>query len=91
MMQPRDIVHLTENHRETLQQVVRAGKTENRVAQRARMLLLADEGENNSAIAERLGVERHTVQRIRSRYGQQGLEAALQDAPRSGRPRVFSP
>jgi hypothetical protein len=91
MMPPRDIVRLSDGEREHLQTLVRAGKTENRVARRATILLLADEGHNNTTIAQRGGIERHSVQRIRWRYSEQGLGSALQDAPRSGRPRVFSP
>lgn len=90
-MPPQDIVQLNKGERDVWQHLVRAGKTENRVARRAKILLLADEGHHNTAIAQRVGVERHTVQRVRRRYGQQGLDTALHDAPRSGRPRVFSP
>jgi hypothetical protein len=35
--------------------------------------------------------ERTTVWRVCQRYQDEGLSAALYDAPRSGRPRVFSP
>jgi transposase len=41
-------------------------------------------------VATELAGERHTVGRWRRRYLAQGL-TGLQDAPRSGRPRRFSP
>ena len=62
---------------------VRAGH-----AQRARMLLLAADGQPNAEIARRVGVTRQTVVTLRSRYVQRGLDA-LADLPRSGRPPVI--
>jgi transposase len=38
-----------------------------------------------------VGQTRFTVWRICERYRRHGLQAALYDAARSGRPRVFSP
>jgi len=54
--------------------------------QRARIILLASQGESNSAIAELVGVSRPTVISWRARYDEDGL-AGLEDDPRSGRPR----
>jgi len=56
--------------------------------QRARMLLLAAEGQPNTEIARLVGVTRQTVVTLRSRYLQRGLDA-LADLPRSGRPPVI--
>jgi transposase len=58
------------------------------LAQRARIVLLAADGEANTAIAERVGVSRPTVIGWRGRYVRAGL-AGLHDEPRSGRPRVI--
>ena len=55
------------------------------LAQRARIVLLAAEGESNTAIAEKVGVSRPTVLEWRGRYQAAGL-AGLADDPRSGRP-----
>ena len=52
----------------------------------AKILLLADEGKKDKEIAERVEVSVGTVERIRKRYGQEGLEAAVNEKPRSGRP-----
>src|SRR5512144_1059651 len=56
------------------------------LAQRARIVLLAGEGAPSTEIAGRVGVSRPTVQLWRERYATGGL-AALDDQPRSGRPR----
>src|SRR5512143_1115861 len=56
------------------------------LAQRARIVLLAGEGAPSTEIAGRVGVSRPTVQLWRERDAHGGL-AALDDQPRSGRPR----
>lgn len=57
------------------------------LAQRARIVLLAAEGESNTAIAAKVGVSRPTVIDWRNRYAAEGI-AGLDDDPRSGRPRT---
>jgi transposase len=52
------------------------------------IVLLAAEGESNTAIAERVGVSRPTVIGWRSRYRDKGI-AGLDDQERSGRPRMI--
>src|SRR6266536_4988462 len=56
-------------------------------ALRARIVLRAGAGEGTSSIARALGVSRPTVIIWRERYRTGGV-AALQDAPRSGRPKT---
>jgi len=56
--------------------------------QRARIVLLASDGVANAEIARRVGVARQTVIDWRERYRVEGI-AGLDDAPRSGRPRVI--
>jgi transposase len=57
------------------------------LAQRARIVLLAADGLNNTEIAERVGVSRPTVIGWRVRYRDSGM-GGLSDQARSGRPRV---
>lgn len=57
---------------------------------RARIVLLAAEGLANVEIASRLDTSPQVVHRWRKRFFAQRLKG-LEDAPRSGRPRVFSP
>lgn len=56
-----------------------------RVAQRARIVLLAEQGLTGPAIAERVGCTEPTVITWRRRYAERGL-AGLDDAPRPGGP-----
>ena len=56
-------------------------------ALRARIVLKAGAGEGTSAIARQLGVSRPTVIAWRERYRSGGI-GALEDAPRSGRPKT---
>lgn len=79
-------VHLTEKERGQLLAWVNRGKQLARVLTRARILLLADERRTDAEIAEVLNISRGTVFRIRKRYCQAGLEAAVHDRPRSGAP-----
>ena len=58
--------------------------------QRAKMILLAAEGIDNDEIARRLETRREVVWQWRKRFYEQRL-AGLEERPRPGRPRVFSP
>jgi DNA-binding CsgD family transcriptional regulator/transposase len=57
------------------------------LVQRAKILLLAAEGDSNNEIAERLGISRPTVIAWRRRFAREGLPG-LADRPRSGRPQT---
>jgi len=65
------------------------GDTPLRVARRARILLSRDGKDRVEHVADRVAQDRVTVWRVCERYRTGGLMAALHDAPRSGRPRVF--
>ena len=56
---------------------------------RAQIVLAAAAGMNNAAIAGQVGVHVDTVRKWRRRFAATGL-AGLKDAPRSGRPPVFT-
>jgi transposase len=60
------------------------------LVRRARIVLLAAAGVPLDRIARELGVRRTVVRTWVDRYRAGGL-AGLQDRPRSGRPRAFSP
>jgi hypothetical protein len=57
---------------------------------RARMILLAAEGFGNDEIAEKLNTRREIVSMWRKRFFEKRI-AGLEECPRPGRPRVFSP
>ena len=57
---------------------------------RAKMMLLAQQGLSNDQIADRLSTRREIISRWRKRFFEKRL-AGLEDCPRPGRPRAFSP
>ena len=74
-----------------LQELLRDGQTPFKVARRAQILLnRTDKQERVILVGEKVERDTATLWRVCERYRQNGLEAALYDAPRSGRPRVFS-
>ena len=79
-------VELKEEEREYLKQYLRKGKCSARSLTRARILLLADDGQEDQDISEALMVSKSTVGRIRKRYHEEGLDSALNEKARSGAP-----
>src|SRR5215470_9879519 len=61
-----------------------------RLWERASIILLLTVGTAKQEIAEQLGIARQTVLRWEQRFLQRGIEG-LNDAPRSGRPRIIGP
>ncbi len=83
-------VTLKDEERSRLQSLVRRGKASVRQVTRARILLLADRQGPQKQIVEALQVSRGLVQRICKRYGEEGLEAALEERPRPGAQRKLT-
>jgi transposase len=84
MSRKRYLVHLTDAEREDLQRMLRRGKQSARQLTRAHILLLADEGESDEAIARALHSSPSTVKRTRQRFVEESLEAALKERRRVG-------
>ena len=78
------IVELSDEQREALRSLVRKGKASARRLTRARILLLAAEDRPDDEVAAVLHTSRSTVERIRRRFVEHGLEAALSERPRPG-------
>lgn len=75
-----------------LRELLRDGQTPLKVARRAQLLLgRTEEQQRVILLGEKVEHDPATIWRVCERYRQNGLQAALYDAPRSGRPRVFSP
>jgi len=95
-MQPHKYhIRLSSREKQTLRQLKRAGKTERRLADRARIILWTAKCVAVADIAQRLDIHRDTVIAWRQRFvaGQQaGLDTVdcLRDRPRSGRPRQYT-
>jgi transposase len=78
------IVDLTKEERTQLLDFIKSGKRSARKLNRARILLLADEGKSDGEIAEALHTGTATVQRTRQRFVEGNLEGALNERPRLG-------
>lgn len=85
-------VVLNAAQRLALESLVRAHSTPQALAFRARLVLraAAPDQPSNWQIGIAFGCSRDTVATWRRRYREHGLKG-LQDAPRPGRPRAFSP
>jgi len=78
------IVGLTEEERTSLLDLIKSGEHSARKLNRARILLLANEGETDEKIAQVLHTSVPTVQRTRQRFVEGNLEGALNERPRLG-------
>ena len=85
-------VCLSQSQRQDLLRLVRAHCTPQALVRRARIVLRAADSDQptNLQIAQEVGCSNDTVGYWRRRFAQGGIPS-LQDAPRSGRPPVFSP
>src|SRR5712691_134553 len=86
VMEKRYRVTLTESERADLRKLVSVGKAAAQKLVRARILLLADQAEGGSSksdpeIVESLGCGRASVERVRKRFVEEGLEAVLNPKP----------
>lgn len=81
-------IKLLGRERRELNRIVRASTAEQRIVQRARIVLLAAQGLNNSQIGADLEVDFKTVRKWRSRFHDHRVDG-LDDLPRPGRPLVF--
>jgi transposase len=78
-------ISIGEADRERLQRLVRDRNTPQKVVWRARILLLAADGEQAIAIAAAVGKSVLTVRRWRRRYVAKGVDSLLKDATRPPR------
>jgi len=85
-----DPFELKRKDKAALQQFLRDGHTPLRIARRAQILLhRADAQQRVKSVGEIVEQDAATIWQVCERYRLGGLDAALYDAPRSGRPRVF--
>jgi transposase len=92
-MTPRYKVTLTQEERDRLEALTGSGKTAASKFIHARALLLCDAGLHGSPwkvadVAEALGVSARTIEHLKERFVEQGIEAALERKPRSKPPKI---
>ena len=90
MPRKRQIIQLTEQDYRSLTNILSKGKSSARVQTRGRVLDLLHRREHPERIAEILQVGIGTVYNLQNRYLKEGLESALSEKPRSGKPPVIS-
>jgi len=84
-LQKKYLVRLTLDERAQLESLIRGGRTSVRRVKRALVLLAADEGDKDEVVAGKARVSTGTVERIRQRFFEEGLQAALSERPRPGK------
>jgi transposase len=82
-------IELAESEREQLESWSRRHTSAQALALRARIVLAAAAGLNNTEVAARLGVKRDTVRKWRGRFVADRLDGLL-DEPRPGQPRKIT-
>ncbi len=91
MFTPAPVLFVDGNQRKDLTRLVGSGKTPQKIALRARIILMAAEGTPNNTIARQLVISRPTVILWRGRFAEGGVQGILQDAPRPGRRKALGP
>jgi len=85
------LIELSEQDRQLLESLAHDGRTEQRVARRARIwLAMADPETVVEQLSGKVEVTRVAIWQLCRRYEEIGIEAIF-DAPRSGRPWEISP
>lgn len=91
MFPPAPALRVDDNQHKRLQFLARAGTTPQKIALRARIILLAADGVPNTGIAARLTIGRPTVLLWRARFRAGGMPALLKDGRRPGRKKTIAP
>ena len=86
MPRKKYIVDLTADERATLDRLITAGNASARTVTRAHGLLAAADGHTDEQIATVLHLGHRTVERIRQRFVEGGVDRGLTDLPRAGGP-----
>jgi len=92
-MTPRYKVTLTKEERDRLEALTHSGKTAAPKFIHARALLLCDAGPDGSPwkvadVAEALGVTSRTIEHLKERFVEEGIEAALERKSRTRPPKI---
>jgi transposase len=90
MARQTEFIQLSKEERSSLKALFSGGNGSNRKHNRARILDLLARNTPASEIAALLGCSPTTVYNVKHRYQAEGLESALAEKPRSGKPRQIS-
>jgi len=88
-MHKKYLVTLTAEERAQLLDLTKKGSATARKLTRAHILLQADDGATDQAIATALHIHRTTVERTRQRFVEGNLDGALAERPRPGAKRLL--
>ena len=89
MSRPPTRIVVNETERKTLEAWANSGKTEQRLVERAQIILLAAKERSTEEIAEALDTRPARVSKWRMRFSRMGIQG-LSDAPRPGQPKRYS-
>jgi len=90
MSQKQHDVQLTAEQCQQLQTILDTGRHTAQQRKRAKVLLLANNGMSDPAIASHTGMSLGGIYHIRRRCCEQGFDACVTEKPRSGRPRTLT-
>jgi transposase len=90
-MRVAETINLDAPTQRALRILSRRRRIEVRLAQRARVILLAAQGRQNKDIALEVGLDRRQVALWRRRFLEGGIDTLRQDAPRPGRTPTITP
>lgn len=90
MPQHKNKVVLSEEEIQRLEKISRSRTSEMQLVTRAKILLYKYDGLSNAKIADKLDINRNSVSLCLNKYYVRGVDAALVDAPKPGRPTIFT-
>ena len=83
-------IKLKKEEREYLNDFVQKGTKKARAIARANILLLADQEQDDKTISQATKSHRQKIWRTKTRYLNEGLQATLEEKPRSGQPKKYN-
>lgn len=83
------LFNLKPKDRRHLQSLTKTGRRNSREFEHAYILLALDKGRKSKEIIEFYNVSRVTIWRVKNKYLEQGINAALKDEYRSGQPAKY--
>ena len=86
MARPTEFIELAAEERRSLTTLFRSGDGSNRLQTRARILDLLDKRTTPPDVARLLSISVATVYNVKRRFLAEGLELAITEKPRSGKP-----